>query len=111
MTILKGRRWLAAAALIFTAAQFVFFGIGSSSIGTLAYKLMVVSLTFVDQSAVPTLWATREGWPLPTLFGFVLYAAFSAVSAFLILWIVSALFTREKKAPIQPPVLTRGSGT
>jgi hypothetical protein len=105
------KRWLVGVSFLVTASQFGFLAIGSSKIGTVVYKLMVLSLGFVDQSIVPTLRATREGWPLPTVFGYVLYALFSGVIIFLILWAVSALYAQSKKAPIQAPVPTRGSGT
>ena len=91
------KRWLVGVSLLITGSQFGFLAIGSSSIGTVVYKLMVLSLDFVDQSVVPTLWATREGWPLPTVFGYVLYALFSSVITFLVLWAASGFFTQAKK--------------
>lgn len=96
--------------LFITASQFVFLAIGSSKIGTVVYKLMVVSLNIADQAVTPTLWATRDGWPLPTVFGYCLYAVFSSAIVFQALLGISALTGLLKKEPIQPPVPTRGDG-
>jgi hypothetical protein len=95
--ILIRKRWLVGASLLATASQFVFLGIGSSKVGTVVYKLMVFSLDFVDQPTVPMLWATRDGWPLPTVFGYALYAFYSSVITFLVLWAASSLFTQATK--------------
>lgn len=95
------KRWLVGVSLLITATQFVFLGIGSSKIGTVVYKLMLVSLNLVDQSVVPTLWATRDGWPLPTVFGYGLYAAFSSVIVFIALWGIGTLGGLFKREPIQ----------
>ena len=86
--IKKRVRWLLACSVVVACLQYAIF-FGSRRAFGYVYGPMVLSLDLFNQSVVPTLRPSTEGWPLPTPFGFVLYALLSALVAFLILSIVT----------------------
>ena len=71
--------------------------VGNSAVGTAVYKLMVLSLNLVDQPLAPTLKASVEGWPIPTLVGYSLYTIFSAGVIFVLVWGATAALVRPRK--------------
>jgi hypothetical protein len=104
--ISRGTRWSALISVI-ALLQVVFFVFGPSRIGSFIYKLAVGSLYVLDSKAMPTLQASRDGWPFPTLFGGIVYLAVSSLLAFFVAQMFVALLRRFGRRPNQSPDPTR----
>jgi hypothetical protein len=88
---------LLVASFVVACLQIPFLFIENSAVGTVVYKFMVLSLNLVDQPLAPTLKSSVEGWPIPTVVGYVLYTIFSAGVIFLLTWTLTAAFVRPRK--------------